>query len=143
MIVSCVPIEKHSTVDPYRHEISGPGRNAIQYTIIACFPPLALRFLALDGGDDRDLFLKLSDLEYYSVTTVKNCITKIKNSNTLYLPEKTRVFFYHVSVRCHFASPNQQGPRPYAPANVTCWASCESSGQAPATAKSPSPRRPC
>ena len=98
MIVSCVPIEKHSTVDPYRHEISGPGRNAIQYTIIACFPPLALRFLALDGGDDRDLFLKLSDLVYYSVTTVKNCITKIKNSNTLYLPEKTHVFFYHVSV---------------------------------------------
>ena len=92
MIVSCVPIEKHSTVDPYRHEISGPGRNAIQYTIIACFPPLALRFLALDGGDDRDLFLKLSDLEYYSVTTVKKLYHKNKKFEYLVLAgENTRL----------------------------------------------------
>ena len=34
-------------------------------------------------ADDRDLFLKLPDLEYYSVITVKNCIKKIKNSRKL------------------------------------------------------------
>ena len=112
MIVSCVPIEKHSTVDPYRHEISGPGRNAIQYTIIACFPPLALRFLALDGGDDRDLFLKLSDLEYYSATTVKKLYHKNKKFEYLVLAgENTRLLL--PCLRCHFASPNQQGPRKF------------------------------
>ena len=103
--------------------------------------------------------LKLSDLEYYSVTTIKNCITKIKNSNTLYLPEKTRVFFYHVSVAISQAQiskdlANSLGISanfvsliilscPYAPANVTRASSDWIIGSGSDHSQSRSPRRPC